>query len=156
LEDQWLDFIITANTKSKQTIRTNSNPYEGVIMKNVKACTRCKMPTVNQTTGKIHNYNNVKNEGKLFHVEPYVEGEEDDDKEEEGEETNKVLEEDEPIRTLRQFRTGKHIQHPNLKWKDEVFFGVNLVTTRDAFNKSIYVGDLVTVLQKQDWVTWEK
>lgn len=154
LEDQWLDFVITANPK----LSAPSSKERGVIMKNVKSCTRCKMPSVNQTTGKVHQFNNVKNDGKYFHVEPYVDDNDDDEDTAvaEEEEEKVMVEEDEPVRTLRQFRTGQHIRHPNPKWKDEIFFGVNLVSTQASYGKSIYVGDLITVLQKQEWVTWEK
>lgn len=97
-----------------------------------KPCARCKMPTIDQKTGKVG-------------------GEGEDDPEDDlggGPKPGA-----EPTKTLSTFRTGKHIGYADKSWNDEVFFGQNIchvpgLLTRLGLLKhaaTISVGDKVAL-----------
>ena len=149
LEDQWerIKFLSRSTTQISGELPPRSTRKGGssVNMRIVKPCSRCKIPTTDQATGK--QATPAPGQG-----------------------------ESEPTRTLRQFRTGKALRLPNVKWRDEVFFGQNAVLigggtqgARAGGLSSLWqwplasrfprafvlrVGDDVVVQRKQAWVTW--
>jgi len=71
-----------------------------------KPCSRCKIPTIDQTTGKPAGTNTKSKTDDDLGGGPAPGAE--------------------PIATLQKFRTGKHLNFDKAEWKDEVFFGQNL------------------------------
>ena len=139
LEDQWDRIKLVSAAE-------DASSY--VSMRIVKPCSRCKIPTTDQLTGKQ-------------------------------DEPPSGAGEAEPTRTLRLFRTGRALRLPNIKWRDEVFFGQNAVMTGGGGMEggwgeqlqwlwqwlmpasltrlesiAVRVGDQVVVERKQAWVTW--
>ena len=104
----------------------------------VKPCARCKMPTIDQTTGVP--------DGRASACA--TQGTVDDDDEGGG-----PLAEAEPTATLRTFRSGKALGFVKQGWKADVFFGQNLTVPLSAADSVLTVGDTVvaTPRRRRGW-----
>eukprot|EP00325_Prymnesiales_sp_UTEX-LB-985_P002586 CAMPEP_0174700158 /NCGR_PEP_ID=MMETSP1094-20130205/5197_1 /TAXON_ID=156173 /ORGANISM="Chrysochromulina brevifilum, Strain UTEX LB 985" /LENGTH=399 /DNA_ID=CAMNT_0015897597 /DNA_START=161 /DNA_END=1360 /DNA_ORIENTATION=+ len=101
----------------------------------VKPCTRCKMPTIDQSTGLADCV-----------AKPSAA---DDD------EGGGPAAEAEPIATLRTFRTGELLGYTKASWQKEVFFGQNLCLDPNRHpGASISVGNRVSAAPKARKPSW--
>ena len=116
-EDSWLKVaMMPANGPAGRTVEL------GVV----KPCSRCKMPTIDQSTGVPDGAASA----------AATTGNDDD---EGGGPAIKA----EPTTTLRTFRSGEVLGYKKAGWKQDVFFGQNLVLLGKAIGATICVGDTV-------------
>ena len=104
----------------------------------VKPCARCKMPTINQSTGvpdqQASNASVVSAEAKDM---------KDDDRDEGG----GPAPEAEPTATLRTFRSGSKLGYAKPGWKSDVFFGQNILIHTPGV--ALKVGDTVVATPRR-------
>jgi hypothetical protein len=124
-EDEWAALTIGRNGRNEASFRV------------VKPCARCKMPTINQQTGVPDGRGSS----------DAVLGADDTD------EGGGPVASAEPTATLRTFRTGEILGYKKAGWKNDVFFGQNLVM-HDAEGATIRVGDAVvaTPRRRPSWL----
>lgn len=108
----------------------------------VKPCARCKMPTINQTTGVPDGRKDACAAAR---------GSADD-----GDEGGGPASEAEPTATLRTFRTGKLLGYKKPGWRADVFFGQNIVPFVDAVGAELSVGDVVMAKPRRPRGLWSR